>query len=263
MITRYGTGEQVRLEYWAVPVYDNGRLAALALLFHDVTALRRAEADRERLLSRLIRVQEDERRELAAGLQREVVHGLAAMLTRLDGVEERLPTSEQRARQSVRRVILALNDSLQATRRFVFALRPPLLDGQGLVAAINHQLSKVAVETGMRTDLRWRRDERLDAALEATAFRAVQEALTNVVKHANASRLVVSGQVADNLLVVEIADDGWGLRPASSASRSWMATRACARWPSGSHWPGAPLTSGQRRTLGPRSRSASRSVRDP
>ncbi len=213
VITRYGTGEQARLEYWAVPVDDNGRLVALALLFHDVTALRRAEADRERLLSRLIGVQEDERRELAAGLQREVVQGLAAMLTRLDGVEERLPTSEQRARQSVRRVIQALNDSLQAARRFVFALRPPLLDGQGLVAAINHQLSKVAVETGMQTDLRWRRDERLDAALEATTFRAVQEALTNVVKHANASRLVVSGQIADGLLVVEITDDGVGFTP--------------------------------------------------
>src|SRR6266545_3706565 len=172
VITRYGTGEQARLEYWAVPVDDNGRLVALALLFHDVTALRRAEADRERL-----------------------------------------PTSEQRARQSVRRVIQALNDSLQAARRFVFALRPPLLDGQGLVAAINHQLSKVAVETGMQTDLRWRRDERLDAALEATTFRAVQEALTNVVKHANASRLVVSGQIADGLLVVEITDDGVGFTP--------------------------------------------------
>jgi signal transduction histidine kinase len=146
----------------------------------------------------------------------------------------------------------------------VFALRPPLLDGQGLVAAINHQLSKVAVETGMRTDLRWRRDERLDAALEATAFRAVQEALTNVVKHANASRLVVSGQVADNLLVVEIADDEVGFTPGEQREpivdghpgMRAMAERIALAG-------GAPLTSGQRRTLGPRSRSASRSVRGP
>ena len=214
-ITRSPTGEPAQLEYWAVPVYDNSALAALALLFRDVTALRRAEADRDRLLSRLIRVQEDERRELAAKLQDDVIHGLSALLVRLDWVEQRLPSSEERTRRSIRRVIDGLSDGLQATRRFVFALRPPLLDTQGLDAAINQQLSKVAVETGMLTDLRWREDERVDDVLEAIVFRAVQEALDNAVKHANASQLVVSGQVVDDRLVVEIMDDGIGFAPAS------------------------------------------------
>jgi signal transduction histidine kinase len=99
--------------------------------------------------------------------------------------------------------------------RFIFALRPPLLDTQGLDAAINQQLSKVAVETGMLTDLRWREDERVDDVLEAIVFRAVQEALDNVVEHANANRLVVSGQVVDGRLVVEIMDDGIGFAPAT------------------------------------------------
>ena len=212
-ITRYLTGEPAQLEYWAVPVNDNSTVAALALLFRDVTALRRAEADRERLLSRLVRVQEDERRELATKLQQDVVQRLSALLVRLDRVEERLPDSEERTRRSIRRVIDALSDSLQATRRFIFALRPPLLDTQGLDAAINQQLSKVAVETGMLTDLRWREDKRVDDVLEAIVFRAVQEALDNVVKHADASRLVVTGQVVDDRLVVEIMDDGIGFAP--------------------------------------------------
>lgn len=212
-ITRYSTGEPVRLEYWAVPVHDNGRLAALAVLFHDVTELRRAEADRERLLGRLLRLQQDERRQLAVGLQREVVHGLAATLTRLDGLQERLPDGDDRTRRSLGRAGEALNHSLQATRRLIFGLRPPLLDTQGLVAAINQQLSKVTVETGVQTDLRWRGHERLDGALEATAFRAVQEALANVVQHANASRLLVTGHVTDGLLAVEVIDDGTGYTP--------------------------------------------------
>jgi signal transduction histidine kinase len=139
-----------------------------------VTALRRAEADRERLLGRLLRLQQDERRQLAIGLQREVVHGLAATLTRLDGVQERLADGDDRTRRSLGRAGEALNHSLQATRRLILGLRPPLLDTQGLAAAINQQLSKVTVETGVQTDLRWRGEERLDAALEATAFRAVQ-----------------------------------------------------------------------------------------
>jgi signal transduction histidine kinase len=209
-ITWYATGEPVRLEYWAVPVHDNGRLVALALLFRDVTALRRAEADRERLLGRLIGVQENHQRQLAVGLQREVVHGLAVTLTRLDGIQERLPDGDDRVRRSLDRAVEALNHSLQATRRLIFGLRPPLLDTQGLVAAINQQFSKVTVETGVQTDLRWRGDERLDAALEATAFRAVQQALASVVEQANASRLLVTGQVTDGLLAIEVIDDGIG-----------------------------------------------------
>jgi len=210
MITRYGTSEQARLEYWAVPVHDNGGFVALAVLFHDVTVLRRAEADRERLPSRLIRMQENDRRELAARLRKDVVRGLAAALAQVDGVQERLPATEEQMRRSVHRVVDTLNDSLQATRSLLSDLRPPLLDTQGLVAAISQQLGKIAVETGMHTELHWRRDERLDPTLEAIVFRAAQEALTNVVKHARASQLIVTGRSEDGLLAVEIADDGTG-----------------------------------------------------
>jgi hypothetical protein len=122
---RYATGEPVRLEYWAVPVLDNGRLAALALLFQDVTELRRAEADRERLVGRLLGLQQDERRQLAVGLQREVVHGLAVSLTRLDGIQERLPDGEDRTRRSLGRAGEALNHSLQATRRLILGCARP------------------------------------------------------------------------------------------------------------------------------------------
>jgi signal transduction histidine kinase len=213
VVTRYGTGERARLEYWAVPVHDNGRLAAVAVLFHDVTALRSAEEDREQLPRRLIRMQEDDRRELATRLHKDVVRGLSAALTQVDGVQERLPAADPQARRSVHRVVDTLNHSLQVTRSLLSDLRPPLLDTQGLVAAINQQLGRIAVETGMHTELRWRRDERLDPTLETTLFRAAQEALTNVVKHAKASRLVVTGWSADGLLTVEIADDGIGFAP--------------------------------------------------
>jgi signal transduction histidine kinase len=213
LITRHGTDGQVRLEYWAVPVDDNGAVAALAVLFHDVTALRRAEADRERLPGRLTRMQEDDRRELATRLHRDVVRGLAAALSQFDGLEQEVPAAEERLRQSVHQVVDTLNHSLQATRSLLSDLRPPLLDTQGLVAAINQQLGRIAVETGMHTELRWRRDERLDPALETTVFRAAQEALANVVKHARASRLVVTGRSEDGVLTVEIADDGIGFVP--------------------------------------------------
>ena len=213
IITRYGTGDRARLEYWAVPVHDNGRLAGVAVLFHDVTALRRAEEDREQLPRRLIRMQEEDRRELASRLHKDVVRGLSAALTQFDGVRERLPAADEQARRSVHRVVDVLNHSLQVTRSLLSDLRPPLLDTQGLVAAVNQELGRIAVATGMHTELRWRRDERLDPTLETTVFRAAQEALSNVVKHANASRLVVTGRSEDGLLTVEIADDGIGFAP--------------------------------------------------
>lgn len=210
MITRYRTDKRMQVEYWAVPVYDNTRLAALAVLFRDVTALRRAEGDRDRLLNRLVRMQEDERHELADKLQHDVARGLSALLVRLYRVEERLPSSDELTRRSISRVIDTLSGCLHAARGLIFSLRPPLLETQGLDAAINQQLGKVAIETGMRTDLRWPHDRRIDDALEAIVFRAVQEAVDNVVKHANASQLVVSGQIVDDRLVVEILDNGVG-----------------------------------------------------
>jgi signal transduction histidine kinase len=213
MITRYATDEQARLEYWAVPVHDNGGFAVLAVLFHDVTALRKAEADRERLPGRLIRIQENDRRELAARLRKDVVRGLAAALADVDGVQERLPAGEEQARRAVRRVVDMLNHSLQTTRLLLSDLRPPLLDTQGLHAAISQQLGRIAVETGMRTELHWRRDERFDPMVEAIVFRAAQEALTNVVRHARASQLVVTGRSEGGLLIVEVSDDGIGFAP--------------------------------------------------
>jgi len=100
------------------------------VLFHDVTALRRAAADRERLPSRLIRMQEDDRRELATRLHKDVVRGLAAALRQFDGVQERLPATEEQTRQSVHRVVDMLNHSLQVTRSLLSDLRPPLLETQ-------------------------------------------------------------------------------------------------------------------------------------
>jgi signal transduction histidine kinase len=231
VIARHGTGERARLEYWAVPVRDNGGFAALAVLFHDVTLLRRAEADRERLPSRLIRMQENDRRELAGRLRKDVVRGLSAALGQVDRMQEELPATEEQTRRSVRRVVDTLNSSLQATRSLLSDLRPPLLDTQGLVSAISQQLGKIAVETGMHTELHWRREERLDPTLEAIVFRAAQEALTNVVRHARASQLVVTGRSTGGLLTVEIADDGVGFAPDErhrAAVREHLGLRAMA-----------------------------------
>jgi signal transduction histidine kinase len=231
MIARHGTGERARLEYWAVPVHDNGGFALLAVLFHDVTALRRAEADRERLPGRLIRMQESDRRELASRLRKDVVRGLSAALAQVDRMQEGLPATEEPTRLSVRRVADTLNASLQATRSLLSDLRPPLLDTQGLVAAISQQLGRIAVETGMHTELHWRREERLDATLEAIVFRAAQEALSNVVSHARASQLVVTGRSRDGLLTVEIADDGIGFasdEQSQAAAQERLGMRAMA-----------------------------------
>jgi Histidine kinase-like ATPase domain len=98
----------------------------------------------------------------------------------------------------------------------------PAADLRAAPAAAGHPVSgrrdQPAAQQGQRGGRRadrspLARGRALDAALEATAFRAVEEALANVVQHANATRLLVTGQVADGLLAMEVVDDGSGFNP--------------------------------------------------
>src|SRR5207244_8557648 len=101
--------------------------------------------------------------------------------------------------------------SLQDVRRLAVELRPKVLDDFGLVAALERLTETFSEQTGIEVDFRSALPEtRLPSEVETALFRVVQEALTNIVKHANARRISVSVARRDSTVAAVIEDDGAG-----------------------------------------------------
>jgi signal transduction histidine kinase len=189
-----------------------------------VAELERAEQDRLSLLRQLVTAQEDERRRLAANLHDDTIQALAAALLHLDVLEARVDRAVgdlgeggrdawDAVRSSATRVRQNVEHGLQSARTFLFDLRPPVLDEAGLETALQRQLDRVTEQNDCAVELHWAVAERLDADRETILFRAVQEALANVVKHAHAAKVAIRAWRDGGMVVVEVTDDGSGFDP--------------------------------------------------
>jgi signal transduction histidine kinase len=196
--------------------------------------LERAEQDRRSLLRQLVTAQEDERRRLAANLHDDTIQALAAALLHLDVLEARVDRAVRdhggggrdawdAVRSSATRVRQNVEHGLQSARTFLFDLRPPVLDQAGLETALQRQLDRIAEQNDCAAELRWAVAERLDPDRETILFRAVQEALANVAKHAQAATVTIRAWREGDVVVVEVADDGAGFDPAEAHAWSTAA----------------------------------------
>ena len=132
----------------------------------------------------------------------------------LRAVEE-AKTDEERteALAAVREQVV---ETLHDVRRLAVELRPKALDDFGLVAALERLRETFSEQTGMRVDLAAHVGERLPSDVETALYRIVQEALTNVVKHAQASSVSIVLARSARAITAVIEDDGRGFTPGDS-----------------------------------------------
>lgn len=178
-----------------------------------VSAARAAEDERLRLT---IAAAERERQRWARELHDETLQDLGALRV-LQGSALQLDDDEA-ARRALREANRRVEELIGGLQSLITELRPAALDQLGVGAAIEALIERVrsrselqveaAIDLGQSSDEKLRR---FDAAVEATVYRLVQEALTNVVKHAGASRAWVTVEARDGSLVVAVEDDGRGL----------------------------------------------------
>ena len=160
-------------------------------------------------MQRIVGGQEQERRRLSRELHDETGQALTSILLGLKAIEdaqgmERLPTALAELREQV-------VATLQDVRRLAVELRLKALDDFGLVPALERLTSAFAEQTGIAADLESRLPEtRLPSEIETVLYRVVQEALTNVVKHAQAEHVSVLLHVKAGRVAVVIEDDGRG-----------------------------------------------------
>ena len=159
---------------------------------------------------RVVAAQELERTRLARELHDETGQALTSILLGLKPLEQ-LVTNEEgvAAVTSVRELVVS---TLQDVRRLAVELRPSALDDFGLVAAVERLAATFREQSGIEVDLETGLgDGRLPAEVETALYRIVQEALTNVVKHAGARRVSILLTRQANRVVAIVEDDGQGL----------------------------------------------------
>ena len=162
-------------------------------------------------LVRVVEAQELERRRLARELHDQTGQELTSVLLGLKAVEE-AKTDEERAEAliAVREQVV---ETLHDVRRLAVELRPKALDDFGLVAALERLRDTFAERTGMRVDLEANVGDRLPGDVETALYRIVQEALTNIVKHAEASAVSIVLTRSGHAITAVIEDDGRGFTP--------------------------------------------------
>ncbi len=195
-------------------------------MFMDVTdrvAAERALADSERhrrqILGSMLQTEEVERSRIATELHDDTVQVMAAALLSLDRVS--LVAARTGVGDLVPAVSMAratLEEATERTRRLMFELRPAILHDQGLFRALNVLVSQIAREVGAQGDVTGP-SKRYDLAVEELVYRAAQEALANVRKHARPRTIIVSLTDDGETLQSEVRDDGCGFDADSVRSR--------------------------------------------
>jgi signal transduction histidine kinase len=160
-------------------------------------------------LRRVVQAQELERRRLARELHDETGQALTSILLGLKPLEEAL--ADHPAQAGLAELREHVVSALQDVRRLAVELRPALLDDFGLVAALERLIESYAEQSGIRVDFHSALGEaRLPSDVETALYRVVQEALTNIAKHANAGRVSVSVARRETTVAATIEDDGEG-----------------------------------------------------
>jgi signal transduction histidine kinase len=165
-------------------------------------------------------IREDERTSIARELHDQLGQSLTALKLDISWLARRLD-GDARVAGKLDEMKQAADAIIQSVGRISAGLRPGILDLLGLEAAIKWQAEDFARRTGTACEVNARLDGlQLDGNLATAVFRIFQEALTNITRHARASTVTVDLGLEGPLLVLEVADDGVGLRTTGARRRS-------------------------------------------
>lgn len=175
------------------------------------------QAEVRRMARRIILTQEEERKRISRELHDVIGPTLTGINLKLAALKLHA-TDPAMLEKNITEAQRLVTKSLETVNQFARDLRPALLDDLGLVPALHAFLKGFMRETGIRAQLIAPRSiEGLGNHNKTTLYRVVLEALSNVDRHANASRVRVEIQNCEGPLVLEVGDDGEGFNPQNPA----------------------------------------------
>jgi PAS domain S-box-containing protein len=205
-------------QFWAsvvvTPVRDElGRLRWFAKVVRDMTERKRIEESLRDLSSKILRAQEEERQRISRELHDEVGQSLTAISVTLATLRNNGAAKNGNVSRLIGGTQRLLEGTMEAVHRFARELRPAMLDELGLVPAMRSHVKRFSERTGLR--VQFRADpivEKLNGEQKTAIFRIAQESLTNVAKHAHASRVNILLRKFGDGICLEIADNGKSFR---------------------------------------------------
>jgi signal transduction histidine kinase len=168
-----------------------------------------------------------ERHRLSRELHDSVTQALYSLTLYADAI--RIALRNERyddARSNLAELREVAREAMVEMRLLVFRLHPPLVEEEGLVSALQHRLAAVESRAGLRTQLLADEVNDLPLEVQQTLYGVAQEALNNVVKHAQADEVTVGLWRKDGGLVLEVADDGLGMDPNKAEASGGMGLRS-------------------------------------
>jgi signal transduction histidine kinase len=207
--------ERGAVDYISVPVVPEllrARVSVFVDLHRKTRQLETLNQELRRLSSSLIAAQDQERRRIARDLHDSLGQELSGAKMMVDCLRMQDQSAEWKERAAVEASTL-IDQAIQQVRSMSHLLHPPMLDEVGLQSSLQWYLDGLTRRSGIETSLHLEPEEfpRLGEELETTVFRIVQEALTNVFRHAEARKACIHLILTEGQISVTVADDGKGI----------------------------------------------------
>jgi PAS domain S-box-containing protein len=188
-----------------LPVDTEARLGAFCELVSLAVASAQARADLSASRARLVKAGDEQRRKLERNLHDGAQQRLVSLALTIRLARRQLETKPEAVAASLEGAAKELDLALEELRELARGLHPAALTEQGLGPALSSLANRLPIEVDLSAP-----DQRLPENIEATAYYIVSEALTNVVKHAQATKAKVDMTLAGEVLKFEVTDDGRG-----------------------------------------------------
>ncbi len=197
----------------AVPLFgENGQLDKLVASFSDITKRKHAEEALHQLSTRLLQLQDEERRRLGRELHDSLAQSVLAVNLNLAQVARASTPLEERSQRAISEARRVLQEMSQEIRTLSYLLHPPVLDELGLTSAITEYAAGFSERSGIKLEVDLQVGfGRLSQEAETAFFRIVQESLSNIQRHSGSQTAKIRLRGDAGLVELEVSDRGRGM----------------------------------------------------